>query len=235
MATLLVGLSQLTGGIEQYQTRYDLVEVRSDGEMLPKPATLRRWRRAARPSFAFSVVLPQQVCALVETDGDSLQRALASATALEARCLLVQTPPSVRPTAANRAKLDALFSKLPRTGVVLAWEPSGLWEPDDVFQAARAMDVLPVVDAAHVDPAAGPLVYTRLRDLGSGGFAGRNFDRLAQRLSGRREVFVVVEDPRSALRLKRSLAERLGQQPAGSLPTIIRPSRGSLTAEDEEQ
>lgn len=235
MATLLVGLSHLQGGIEQYQSRYDLVEIRSDGDTLPKPATLKRWRRSARPGFAFSVVLPRPVCELAVTGGPQLERALESATALEARCLVVQTPSSVRPTASNRRKLEELFSKLPSSGVVLAWEPAGLWEPDDVFQTSRSLGAVPVVDAACEDLPPGPVVYTRLRDLGGTGLSGRTLDRMAQQLGGRREVFVIVEDVRSALRFKRSLAERLGQQPASAIPTIIRPSRGGLSAEDEEQ
>src|SRR5580698_1188909 len=63
MARLLVGLPALQGDLEKYAKRFDLVEV-CPAEVVPKPATLRRWRKAVPPSFVFSVVLPPAVAEL---------------------------------------------------------------------------------------------------------------------------------------------------------------------------
>jgi uncharacterized protein YecE (DUF72 family) len=139
MARLLVGLPALQGKIEKYKDRYDMVEIRPGDTSVPRPATLRKWRRSVPPAFVFSVVLPRAVGELAtgEEADAALAEALEVAAALEARCVLLQTPPEVRPTATNRRKIAALFARIPAEGVVRCWEPSGMWEQDDVTAVAR--------------------------------------------------------------------------------------------------
>jgi uncharacterized protein YecE (DUF72 family) len=235
MTRLLVGHGRLKGTLERYAKRFSLLEVTFADGHAPKTATLRKWRKSVPPSFAFSVVLPPSVCSFSEGADDELARALEAATALEARCLVVPTSPEVRPTQANRERLLGLFSRLPRTGVLLAWEPSGLWEPEDVHFTARGIGALAVVDASQVDPPPGPIVYTRLRDIAGTGLSARALDRVARRLSGRREAFVVVDGDRGGLAVQRALGEVLKREPAGSSSFIVRPTSGRLRAEDEEQ
>src|SRR6185437_2867867 len=106
----------------------DVVELRPEEGSVPKASTLRKWRKSVPPSFVFSVVLPRAVAAL--EPGPALDAALASsleaAAALEARCVVLQTPPQVRPTASNKKRLAAVFDRIPKEGTVRCWEPSGL-------------------------------------------------------------------------------------------------------------
>jgi uncharacterized protein YecE (DUF72 family) len=243
MARLLVGLPALHGDLEKYATRFELVELRlstEGGASAPKPATLRKWRKAVPPSFVFSVVLPRAVAAL--TPGPALDAELASAletaAALEARCLVLQTPPEVRPTAANKKRLAALFDRIPREGTVRCWEPSGLWERDETIATARAIGVLPVLDVAHEVPAPGLILYTRLRALGkSSALGAAAVERIAERLRRRRESFVVVEGTAAeAQRIKAALATALTQKPGRAVGvTVVRAATSTLVAEDEEQ
>ena len=239
MARLLVGLPILQGDLEKYASRFDVVELRPVDAALPKPATLRRWRKSVPPSFVFSVLLPRAVAVL--TPGPALDAELASslefASALEARCIVVATPPDVRPTATNRKRLAALFERIPREGTVRCWEPSGLWERDEVIATAKELGVLPVLDVAHEVPAAGPILYTRLRALGKSAVLGPvTIERIAERLRRRREAFVVVEGTGEAARLKQALTSELAKQPQrGSTASVVRPGLSTLVAEDEEQ
>src|SRR5262249_19918366 len=111
MARLLVGLPALQGDLEKFASRFDMVEIRPVDTSTPKRGTLRKWRRAVPPAFVFSVVLPRAVGEL--QPGQELDEALAtsleSAAALEARCVVLATPASVRPTQANKKRLAALF------------------------------------------------------------------------------------------------------------------------------
>lgn len=239
MARLLVGLPAPQGDLAKYATRFDLVEIRPVDTVVPKPSTLRRWRRSVPPAFVFSVVLPRVVGSL--TPSAELDAALATslevAAALEARCVILQTPPDVRPTAANRKRLAAIFERVPADGLVRGWEPSGIWERDDVLATARAMGVVPVFDAAREALGPGPLTYTRLRALGKSAALGQStIERVADRLRKRREAFVVVEGPREAARVKQALAAELSKKPArASGVTVVRPTISTLVAEDEEQ
>lgn len=239
MARLLVGLPALQGDLKKYKNRFDLVEVRPVDTSLPRLATLRKWRKAVPPGFVFSVVLPRVVGELA--GGKALDEALAAAlevaATLEARCVLLQTPPSLRPTAANRKKLADLFARVPTEGVVRCWEASGLWERDDILVTARGAGVLPVLDAAREALPQGPIAYTRLRALGTAASLGAGaVDKIAEELRGRREVFVVVEGP-GAARLKDALSTAMAAdraRPGG--PAMVRPAMPSpLIAEDEEQ
>lgn len=249
MARLLVGLPALQGDLAKYASRFDLVEVRPvDGPVptakveasppYPRPSTLRKWRKSVPPAFVFSVVFPKAVGELAA--GPALDAALAAglevAAALEARCVLLQTPAAVRPTSANKKRLAAVFERIPREGTVRCWEPAGLWEREEVIATARQLGVVPVLDAAREAPGAGPVVYTRLRALGkSASLGAATVERVADRLRRRREVFVVVEGTGEATRLKQALASEMAKKPRGASASVVRPGLSTLVAEDEEQ
>lgn len=238
MARLLVGPAVLTGDPSKIAERFELVEVRAPSGEWPKDATLRRWRKSVPPAFVFTVVLPPAVASLAaSSDADAaLQAALHVAALLQARCILLQTPPDVRPTTANKKRLVALFEKIPAEGTARCWEASGVWEAEDVIATARAARVLPVLDAAQETLPPGPLVYTRLRALGKAAASARTLERLAVGLRGRREAFVVVEDLKEAAAVSAALPPLVAKtRERASGPILVRPSQPPLVAEDEEQ
>lgn len=239
MARLLVGLPAPQGDLEKYATRFDMVEVRPVDTTVPKPGTLRKWRKTVPPSFVFSVVLPRAVGDL--TPGAALDQALAASlevgAALQARVVVLPTPPEVRPTATNRKRIAAIFDRIPPEGMVRCWEPAGIWEREEVIDFARSIGVLPVFDAAREALGPGPIAYTRLRALGKSATLGQaTVERVAERLRKRREAFVVVEGSREAQRVKQALTAALAKMPARAAGvTVVRPAISTLVAEDEEQ
>jgi hypothetical protein len=236
MTRLSVGLPALVGSIDKFPERFDLLELRPVDAAVPKGGNLRKWRKAVPPSFVFSVVLPKVVADLApsaELDA-ALKTSLEVARTIEARCVVLTTPPTVRPTPTNKKRLAAVLEQIPKDGVVRCWEPSGLWEREEVIALARELGVLPVFDATRVAPAPGPIVYTRVRAVGTMGAAG--VAKLAERLRRRREVFVVVEGVNEARRLRSSLAAEMAPRPTrAGVSVIVRPGAGTLVAEDEEQ
>jgi uncharacterized protein YecE (DUF72 family) len=240
MSRLFVGLSALQGDLAKYERRFDLVELRPVDTMIPREGMLRKWRKSVPPTFVFSVVMPRIVGMLApgkELDL-ALVHSLAIAAAVEARSVVLQTPPDVRPTNANKKRLAALFERIPSDGTVRCWEPLGLWEREDIVHTARELGVVPVLDAAREALIPGPVVYTRLRALGKSVALGTaTLDRVAERLSRRREVFVVVEGPRDAQRVKTALTAALAtKRDRAPGATVVRPAVPmQLVAEDEEQ
>lgn len=240
MARLLVGLPALRGDIQKYKNRFDMVELRPVDTSLPRLATLKKWRASVPPSFVFSTVLPRVVGELEAGKplDEALEQALEMARTLESRCVVLTTPASIRPTATNRKRLAAVIERLPREGVVRCWEPLGMWEREDILETARSLGIVPVLDAASEAPGRGPVVYTRLRALGkSAALGAATVERIADRLQGRREAYVVVEGVTGASRLKTALVEAINaRRTPRSAPTVIRPAMpGQLIAEDEEQ
>lgn len=240
MARLFVGLSALQGDLEKYERRFDLVELRPIDTMIPREGTLRKWRKSVPPTFAFSVVMPRAVGGLApgkELD-EGVVHSLAIAAAVEARCVVVQTPAEVRPTTANKKRLAALFARIPPEGTVRCWEPQGLWEREEIIHTSRELGVVAVLDAARDALVPGPVAYTRLRALGKSVALGTaTLDRVADRLRKRREVFVIVEGTRDAQRVKSALSTALAKKrDRASGATVVRPAMPmQLVAEDEEQ
>jgi hypothetical protein len=238
MAQLYLGLPALTGKLDRYAERYNLVELCPVDTSLPNARKLARWREVVPPSFAFSVVLPRRVADLTpgaEADA-ALVEALDAARHLAARCLVLATPASVRPTKTNRDRIAALADRLPPDGHVRAWQPAGIWEPEDVMETAQRSNLLPVFDAAQEPLAPGPVVYTRIRALGHGMRLGADrLARIARQLADRRAAFVVVD--RLIAQRVRSAVSSLANGDVHGVPAIFRPRGERLERDDldEEQ
>lgn len=234
-----IGLPSLTGSLERYADRFDLLELRLGDAVLPKAATLRAWRKKVPPSFVFSVVLPRVVGELrpsKELD-ETLAQSLDVARALEARCIVLVTPPSVTPTDLNRKRLEALVARIPHDAVTLAWEPRGVWETEDAARLAKKLDLVLVVDPEHDPAPEGPIAYLRLRGLGESTRLGpAALDKVAKSLRDRRDSYVVVEAD-APVKVAEGIRTRLARKPAraGGVSVLGRAPRAALHADDEEQ
>ena len=162
-----IGAKELRGELSAYAKRFDLLEVRPPTAALPKVGptltTLRKWRKAAPPHFEFVVVLGPAVGRLkaspeLETE---LETALAAATVLQSRCILLPTPAEVTPTNVSRDRIAKLLDRLPRDATHVAWEPRGVWETEDAAVWARKWGVALSVDPTREPVPAGPVAYMR--------------------------------------------------------------------------
>jgi uncharacterized protein YecE (DUF72 family) len=238
MARPHVGLPVLQGDLQRYAERYDLLELRPDDASLPRPSTLRAWRKKVPPSFVFSVVFPKVVGELRPGSAldQALEESLAVARSVEARCLVIATPPSITPTELNRKRLAALVARIPHDAVTLAWEATGIWEREEADAFASKIGVVPVVDPARESVPKGPIVYCRLRGLGeSARLSSAAMDKVATELQDRREAYVIVETAGAfavAQALWQQTSRRVVAARVGS--TLLRP-HATLQAEDEEQ
>ena len=207
---LHVGLTTLTGSIERYAERFDLLELRAEPGRLPSPKALRRIRTGA-PKLAFSFLFPPRVVADALNSPAALDPLLASADAVEASWLVLQTGPEVGPSQRTRTKLEAIAKHLARPGRRIGWEPHGMWEEPAALEFALGLDLHYVQDLAIATGAQLPLVYTRLRTPGPGAaLRASALEHLAEELTETEEAFVVVEGRpthRARSRIRRALEE----------------------------
>ncbi len=207
---LFVGSSALIGAVERYAQRLDFLEVLAEDKTLPVPRTLRRWRETVPATFQFSVVLPRDVAALTPGTEQNLERALETAKTLAASFVLVRTPPAVAPSERGRRRLSELFAKLKPAAARIAWEPRGVWTPEDADAFAQESGVFLVRDLAQDDAPESTVVYTRLLSIGQHSRLGQSaIERVAERLSDAEEAYVVVDGrgaPGVARRLRAELA-----------------------------
>lgn len=207
---LHVGLTTLTGSIERYAERFDLLELRAEPGRLPSPKALRRIRTGA-PKLSLSFLFPPRVTAEALNAPASLGPLLASADAIEANWLVLQTGPEVGPSQRSRVKIEALAKHLARSGRNLAWEPHGMWEEAVALEFALGLGLHYVQDLAVATGAQLPLVYTRLRTPGPGAaLRASALEQLAEELAETEEAFVVIEGrptQRARARIRGALAE----------------------------
>lgn len=233
MANIRIGCSGFVGQQPAYWEAVDLVELLESHHGMPKPVPLGRIRRQAGPDKQIIVMasqlithpaddptfrfdrqaLPEGPCGLLRDTpavAAGWEATLAAAQACEAQGVLLRTPPAFTPSRLHREAL-ARFSAAALAdlaGRTLAWEPMGLWEPDEAAALATELGLVCVVDPLRDEPAEGPVAYLRLR-----GLLRYSDDDLLDVLEQAAEfdtAWVVFDHPdrlRDAKRAKRLLAE----------------------------
>lgn len=239
-----LGAKELRGALSTYAKRFGLLEIPLGVNATPSLATLRKYRKEVPPTFEFSLVLPPSLS--TPRPGPQLDAALASAiesiNALGARCVVLRTSLDVTPSQLWRTRVAALVEKLPRDVTTVAWEPSGLWEAEDVANQAEAWKVVPVVDGAQQDVPRGSVAYLRLRALGeTRSFGPSVLERVVASIGDRRDAYIVFETPKAldeAKALRRIAAARGRGLSAQADARVVRP-RGAapraIRVQDDEQ
>jgi uncharacterized protein YecE (DUF72 family) len=243
-----IGAKALRGAIPAYAKRFDLLEVcvaltpgpkGKHAALAPNTATLKKWRKETPPTFEFAVIVGPHVARLkasteLEHELDAAKRAV---DLLQARCLLVRTPPEVTPSALARDRLGKLFDRFPKDVTSVVWEPSGLWEIEDAAVAARKWGVVLAVDAAREPVPAGPIAYVRLRAMGeTRAFGPSALSRIVETIGLRRDAYVILETDGALDECKRlrSIAQRTRHSGSGGMGRLVRP-RGGIVVRDDEQ
>jgi uncharacterized protein YecE (DUF72 family) len=193
---LYVGQTALRGEIAAYGRRFNLLELAAEPSALPRRSRLRGWRAELPEHFVFSLRLPALVGRLEQgaAADEARQQALGVAEALGARWLVLCTPPEVTPCERIRQRMRLLADQLPRDRVRIAWEARGLWEDRQEEAIARELGWVVVRDLRRRPSPPGEVVYTRLLALGPSIRQNEAaLERVAERIAGAAEAFVLVE------------------------------------------
>jgi uncharacterized protein YecE (DUF72 family) len=234
------GATPLSGTIENYAKRFDLLEVLAGVPSAPSGATMRKWRKAVPPHFDFTVVAAPNLARL--KGSDALEKELSAARdaidALQARCLLLPTPSDVTPSALWRDRMGKLLDRLPRDATHVIWEPRGVWETEDAAVAARRWGIILAVDAAREPVPEGLVAYVRLRAMGeTRSFGPAALGRVVDAIGARRDAFVILETPgapKEAAALRQAAA-RAARGDKGGLGRLVRPRAGMKVRDDEQE
>jgi uncharacterized protein YecE (DUF72 family) len=192
-----VGCAGLPTGVSRaaYFERLDFLEVENTFFDPPTSVALRRWRKDAPQGSAFSALAWQlithepdspgyerlvhplpandraQVGSFRDTDQvrSAWDRTLEAARALSAEVILFQTPPSFTPSETNKDVLRRFFERIgPVQGTTLAWEPRGVWDPEQAASLAEDLGVVYALDPLQLEvpPPEGANAYFRIYGLG---------------------------------------------------------------------
>ncbi len=225
---LYVGLTTLTGSIERYADRFDLLELRADPGRLPSAKALRRMRASA-PKLLLSVLLPPRVTGAALSAPDSLAPLLPACETAE--WLVLQTGPEIGPSRRSRGQLAALVAKLKSETRRIAWEPHGLWDEETAHADALELGVTLVQDLSVTPGVGDSIIYTRLRVPGPGSaLRSSALETLAEELEGAEQACVVIEG-RPSQRARSRIRHALQGVPAIDAEGV---EEGDDLAEDDE-
>jgi uncharacterized protein YecE (DUF72 family) len=229
------GLPSLHGGLAGYSRSFDLLELRCD----PAPPTakhLARLRREAPPEFYFALVVGRSLADLTSSTSDAtvVQATRRAAETLGARWLVIRTPASAGPSTRTRARLSRLVAELQGAAGGVAWEPRGVWTDEELVDVSGELGVSLVRDLAEHEAPPSSVVYTRLLALGRNSRIGSGaIERVAERLEGVEEAFIVIEGEGGAGVAKR-LRASLGQMSSESDVELDDEATGEEADEDED-
>jgi uncharacterized protein YecE (DUF72 family) len=238
-----IGAKALKSSLGTYAKRFDFLEVRTGNvprEPLPSVSTLRKWRKSVPPTFDFSVVAGPALSMVKAGPAleEDLKAALAAVDALEARCILLQTPPDVTPSKLWRDRMAKLVERFPRDVTQVIWEPRGVWETEDAAVAAKQWGIVLAVDAAREPVPLGPVAYVRLRALGeTRAFGAAALEKVVRAVGERRDAYVILETESALAESKRlrALARTASGGGRGGMGRVLRPRALSVKVRDDEQ
>jgi uncharacterized protein YecE (DUF72 family) len=196
---LKIGCCGFPRARKDYFSHFPVVEVQQTFYQPPRTATLDRWREQAPPDFEFTLKAWQVVThpstsptyrrlraplerpeeagffRPTETVLAGYARTREAARLLTARIVLFQCPASFTPSREHIRDMRAFFRRVPRDGLVFAWEPRGDWDDEQVRDLCAELDLVHCVDPFAGKPVTGRLAYFRLH--GIGGYRHRHSDQ----------------------------------------------------------
>jgi len=174
-----------------YYKSFKLVEIQQTFYQPPQLKTIGRWRMEAGHDFEFTLKAWQLITH--ESKSPTYRRLTLSwpekkldlcgffkptnevqwawmqtrevATALKARIIVFQTPPSFQPSSTNKENLRRFFKEVNRGDFFLVWEPRGLWSGGEVQELCRELNLTHGVDPFKTDPSFGKIRYFRIHGI----------------------------------------------------------------------
>jgi uncharacterized protein YecE (DUF72 family) len=181
------------GGRKTYYREFPAVEVQQTFYKLPKPETLQRWRDEAPAGFIFCMkawqgvthpptsptwrragVKPGKTSGYgflrpTKEVGRAWELTAEAAKALDARVVVVQTPPNMPADSQSIKNVERFFRDAAASGFVVGWEPRGelARNREAVSRICSLTGIIHITDLLRDTPVTtAETLYTRLHGLG---------------------------------------------------------------------
>lgn len=190
-----VGCTGFRGGRRAYFKDLGVIELPDKADV--KLTTYRRWRGEGKGIFVPRMLAGVADAGFVGEEAEAAwDRTAAIADCLQAEQVLMRTPASFRPTAANqKALVDFFAERTPKLAV--AWWADGLWESaaEAFLETCTAAGLRPVIDPLAWDddepfPDADPFYWRLAGRLGAGRYSDYDFDQLLDRAEERKGTII---------------------------------------------
>ncbi len=154
----LVGCAGFPVPASRYLREFAFVELAETALSAPGPALVRRWRREAPSTFAFTALAPKALCGagFAETaEGDAAWAEFVPvARELAAQAIVVLSPAETTSSKLHRAAARSMFERLLAKAppAPLVWEPPAVWDLRDAEDAVKGLEVTVARDPTRHAP-----------------------------------------------------------------------------------
>ena len=153
-------VGEYSSKLQAYARLFNIVEINSTFYRLPRPLTAEKWRREAdeiNPGFEFTVKVFKGITHLHRFQKNeslvSFEIIRDISSALRARCILLQSPASFKPTPENIEHMRSFFERIDRADLEIVWEPRGAWydRPEMIVRVCEENGLVHCVDPFRND------------------------------------------------------------------------------------
>ncbi len=175
----------------EYYRIFKVVEVQQTFYHPPRPETAEKWRAEAPADFEFTLKAWQLItheplsptyrrlklswpadrltqCGSFKPTEEvfwAWEQTREIAAALQSRYIVFQCPASFHPSPESKKNLKSFFKKARRGDFQFIWEPRGKWEPREIREICRELDLIHGVDPFKNEPTFGEIRYFRLHGI----------------------------------------------------------------------
>jgi|Deesub1362A_J573_1020465.scaffolds.fasta_scaffold00311_19 uncharacterized protein YecE (DUF72 family) len=207
---------------DRYFKDFDVVELQQTFYQPPELRTIERWRDGSPRGFEYTIKAWQLIThepssptyrrlkirippsrmrcygSFKPTDEvfEAFELIKQIADILGARIIVFQSPASFEPSTGNKENMKRFFSIIKRDGLILAWEPRGMWKDDEIRGLCKELDLVHVVDPFKAIQVHGRIQYYRLH--GIGGYKYRyteeDLKRLGSMIDAQRNTYIMFNN-----------------------------------------
>jgi uncharacterized protein YecE (DUF72 family) len=175
-----------------YFNNFSCIEIQETFYKMPKFETLKNWRDESPKDFEFTIKAwqaithplnsptwrkgefpkfgkPENFGLLKPTDENikAWNEIIKTCEILNARILIIQTPPSFTPSNDNINNIYEFFSSIDRKNLTIGWEPRGEWSNEIIAKICKELSLIHVVDPFRRLPSIeSDITYFRLHGIG---------------------------------------------------------------------
>ncbi len=188
MGMINIGCCGFPVARKRYYEVFSIVELQQTFYQLPKPETARKWREEAPPDFEFTLKAWQGITHLTSSPtyrkskivlSESQQKNLGHfkptsdvfraweetvriAEILEAKVIVLQTPPNFKQTEQNVENLNRFLQQVTPSPFILAIEFRSPWESHIIRRLGEQFGIVHCVDPFKENSQVGDIRYYRL-------------------------------------------------------------------------
>lgn len=159
--------------LKWYARAFNVVEVNSTFYEIPPIEVVKKWRKRTSSNFEFTIkchksITHENKLELNNQTKQILNKIIEICKTLESQLLIIQTPPTIKPTQETIEKIEKIIEIAKSNNIRIVWEPRGnQWKTSEARKLIEKLiekhDIVHCTDLSKEEPVkVKDILYTRL-------------------------------------------------------------------------